>query len=303
MPDDARRIQFDADRGDARLRLDQVLVRRVVEIARMSRARAQAWIDSGNVLVDGAPARRPAARVRAGARIEIMLPASAQRRAVPQPEDGDLRILYEDHHLLAIDKPAGTVVHPSFKQAGGTLLNAVLGYLRDRTGVVPGIVTRLDKETSGVVVVALTSGVHAAVQRLAVSKEYLAVVAGRPRPATGLIELPLGRDARDRRRIAVVDGGIAAMTRYEVVSTCGDVSLVRCELLTGRTHQIRVHLAARGWPILGDRVYGRPDPRIARAALHAWRVRLRHPVTDENIELIARLPSDIAGVADWEGAR
>jgi 23S rRNA pseudouridine1911/1915/1917 synthase len=303
MPDDARRIQFAADRGDARLRLDRVLVRRVVELSRMSRSRAQTWIESGAVLVNGVPARRPAARVREGARIEVVLPESARRRTVPQPELGDLRILYEDNHLLAIDKPAGTVVHPSFKHASGTLLNAVLGHVRHRPGVVPGIVTRLDKETSGVVVVALTPGVHAALQRQAVGKEYLAVVAGRPRPARGLIELALGRDERDRRRIAVVDDGIAAATRYQVVSTHGDVSLVRCELVTGRTHQIRVHLAACGWPILGDRVYGRSDPRIGRVALHAWRVRLRHPVTEAALELVAPIPADLASVANSGGAR
>ena len=296
MPEGPRRIQFVADRGDARLRLDQVLVRRVSDITRMSRSRAQAWIETGAVLVNGSAASRPAMRVREGARVEIALPDSAEQRTRPEPEDRALDILYEDDHLLAINKPAGLVVHPSYKNASGTILNAVLGRLRDRRDVHPGIVTRLDKETSGVLLVALTPGVHARLQRERMRKEYLAIVAAAPVPLRGTIDLPLGRDAGDRRRVIVAADGLPATTHYEVLSTTGGLSLVRCELETGRTHQIRVHLAAKGWPIIGDTVYGVADDRMSRVALHAWRLQLRHPVSGEPLDIAAPIPGDIGAL-------
>ena len=294
MPDRPERIQFIADRGDARLRLDQVLVRRVTDVRRMSRSRAQAWIEGRLVVVDGAPATRPSMRVREGAAIEVIVPDSAERRLRPEPEDRPLDVLYEDGHLIAIDKPAGLVVHPSYKNVSGTVLNAVLGRMRDRAGVRPGIVTRLDKDTSGLLVVALTPGVHAELQRHPPRKEYLAIVRGSPAPATGDIELALARDPTDRRRMMAAADGVPATTRYEVVSTSGSLSLVRCELVTGRTHQIRVHLAAHGWPIIGDLVYGVADHRMARVALHSWRVALRHPVTGESLKITAPMPNDMA---------
>jgi 23S rRNA pseudouridine1911/1915/1917 synthase len=293
MPEAFRRIHFVADRGDARLRLDQVLVRRVKEVTRMSRSRAQAWIEGGAVLVDGSPALRPAMRVRETAVVEIVLPDSAERRTTPEPEDGPLDILYEDHELIAINKPPGVVVHPSYKNTSGTVLNALLHRLRDRPDVRPGIVTRLDKDTSGVMLVALTPGVHARLQRSSVRKEYLAVVRGVPMPVSGTIDLALGRDPDDRRRIVADVEGIPSTTHYEVLSRQDDLSLVRCELVTGRTHQIRVHLAARGWPIVGDAVYGVVDVRIARVALHAWRLRLTHPMTGEPLVVEAPLPADM----------
>lgn len=294
MPKDPRRIRFVADRGDARLRLDRVLVRRVTDISRMSRSRAQQWISSGAVLVDGIAAIRPSQRVRGGARIEIALPDTAAQRVRPAPEAIPLDILYEDAHLLAVNKPAGLVVHPSYRNTTGTLLNAVLWHVRHDQGLRPGIVSRLDKNTSGVLLVSLQPEVHARLQRTGLRKEYLALVAGAPRPRAGLITLPLGRASGDRRRVAVVETGTPAVTRYETVASAGGVSLLRCELVTGRTHQIRVHLAARGWPILGDPVYGRPHPGIERPALHAWRVGFRHPVTGTELELVAPIPGDMA---------
>ena len=294
MPEAPRRIQFVADRGDARLRLDQVLVRRVVDVTRMSRARAQAWIEAGAVLVDGAPAVRPATHVREGAAIEIAVPDSAERRTRPAPEDRELDVVYEDDHLVAINKPPGLVVHPSYKNTSGTLLNALLGRFRERDDVRPGIVTRLDKDTSGVLLVALTPGIHARLQRGALQKEYLAIVAGTPAPPSGTIDLALGRDVGDRRRMTVIEDGIPSTTLYEVMESREGVALVRCELVTGRTHQIRVHLAARGWPIVGDTVYGVADEGITRPALHSWRVRLHHPVTGAAIELVAPMPADMA---------
>ena len=297
MPEPTDRIQFFADRGDARLRLDQILVRRVSAVSRMSRNIAQQWIESGAVTVDRQPARRPSARVREGAAIEVTLPDTATRRSTPDAEAVDLEILYEDASLIAINKPPGIVVHPSYKQTSGTLLNAVLWRVRDRVGVTPGILTRLDKETSGIVVVALGPEVHAALQRDGaagrIQKEYLAVVSGTPRPSSGTIREPLGRDPADRRRVIVTAGGAASETRYQVIDSDGGVSVVRCELVTGRTHQIRVHLQSRGWPIVGDRLYGIADERIARQALHAWRITFPHPVTRDPVTIEAPIPEDM----------
>jgi 23S rRNA pseudouridine1911/1915/1917 synthase len=293
MPESPRRIHFVADRGDARLRLDRVLVRRVVDVSRMSRSRAQEWIETGLVLVDGSPVARPAIHVREGAAIEIALPDSTELRLRPEAENRALEVLYEDEHLIAINKPPGLVVHPSYKNPSGTLLNALLGRFGDRPSLRPGIVTRLDKDTSGALLVALTPGIHARIQRHGLEKHYLAIVSGTPKPRDGTIDLALGRDAHDRRRVTVVNDGIPSATRYEVISTSGNVSLVRCELVTGRTHQIRVHLAARGWPIVGDPVYGVADDRIARPALHSWRMRLLHPVTGSELEITAPIPRDM----------
>jgi len=218
-------------------------------------------------------------------------------RRRPQPEEGPLSIIYEDDWMLVANKPPGVVVHPTYKNTSGTLLNAVLWRVRDRPGAQPGILTRLDKDTSGLVVIALTPDLHATMQKDAaagrMAKQYLAIVVGAPDPKQGEIILPLARDLNDRRRVVVTPEGASCETRYDVLSTCEGHSIVRCELVTGRTHQIRVHLAARGWPIVGDRVYGEPDARIARQALHAWRVSLLHPVTRQPLELEAPIPADM----------
>jgi 23S rRNA pseudouridine1911/1915/1917 synthase len=297
MAVEPRTFHFITDRGDARLRLDQVVVRRVTGITRMSRSRAQDWIESGVVQVDGSVASRPSIRVREGALVEIALPASAEPRTRPQPEQGTLDILHEDKHLLALNKPAGVVVHPSYKNASGTLLNAVLWHLRDRTDVRPGVVTRLDKDTSGVLLVSLTPGVHAALQRTRIRKEYLAIVAGVPHPPAGTIDLSLGRDPNDRRRVVVVHDGLPSVTHYAMLSTRDGISVVRCELGTGRTHQIRVHMAASGWPLLGDATYGVTDARLTRQALHSWRVSFIHPIGGAALQIEAPLPPDLASVA------
>jgi len=294
MPAARRTIHFIADRGDARLRLDQVLVRRVTDVTRMSRSRAQQWIESGAVSVDGSRAARPSTRIREGAVVEIELPDTAETRERPQAAPGTLDILYEDDHLIALNKPAGIVVHPSYKNTAGTLFNTVLWHVRDRPQLRPGLVSRLDKHTSGLMLVALSPAVHTRLQRADIRKEYLAIVRGVPRPPHGSIDLPLARDADDRRRVTVTEGGARSLTRYELLASHDDLSLVRCELVTGRTHQIRVHLAAHGWPILGDEVYGEPDSRIARQALHAWRITFEHPVSGAAMQLIAPLPPDMA---------
>jgi 23S rRNA pseudouridine1911/1915/1917 synthase len=295
MPEGAGRIRFVADRGDARLRLDQALVRRAREISRMSRAQAQAWIEAGAVRVDGVRAPRSSVRVREGAVVEVELPESAARRSSPEAQELALDVLYEDEHLLAINKPEGQVVHPSYKNVTGTLLNAVLWHVRHRPEVRPGIVSRLDKGTSGVLLVALAPDVHAALQRDSAAgrmrKEYLAVVRGAPTPPRGVIDLPLARDPDDRRRVIVTEGGAASETRYEVLATRDARSLLRCELVTGRTHQIRVHLSSRGWPIMGDVLYG-GSAEFGRPALHAWRVTFHHPVSGAAMTITAPPPDD-----------
>ena len=298
-------IRFRADRGDAGRRLDQVLVRRVLEISRMSRSMAQQWIEAGAVTVDGRVVLRPAARVPEGVSVDVVPPPAAVRKAVPQPETGDLRILHEDAAFIALDKPAGVVVHPSYKQLAGTLLNRVLWHMRDRPDARPGILTRLDKGTSGVVIVACGPDVHKTMQADAaagtIRKEYLAIVSGELHPPAGTIDAPLARDPLDRRRVIALAGGAASETRYATIDAHDGLSLVRCELVTGRTHQIRVHLAARGCPIAGDAVYGQAGALIARPALHAWRMTLPHPITREPMTIVAPIPDDMRAAAEAAG--
>ncbi len=219
---------------------------------------------------------------------------------MPVPEPVPLDVLYEDEDVLAVNKPAGMVVHPTYRNVSGTVLNGILWRFRDRADVNPGLVSRLDKDTSGVLLVALSPGAHARIQRDAhagrVSKQYVAIVRGIPEPPEGIISLPLRRDPADRRRVVVDQEGAPSQTRYRVVSSDNGWSRVVCELVTGRTHQIRVHLASRGWPIVGDRTYGTPDPRIERQALHASRITFRHPASGEPLSIESPLPADMAGL-------
>jgi 23S rRNA pseudouridine1911/1915/1917 synthase len=231
-------------------------------------------------------------------------------------EDVRLDVLYEDDHLVALDKPAGLVAHPTYWNMKGTLMNALLWYARGWPATQrPSLVGRLDKLTSGIVIVAKTARMHAALQRALTAgrgeKDYLAVVYGRVNVARGTIDLRLGRDRHDRRRIvASAEVGAPSRTHFErlarVAAPRAGLSLLRCRLVTGRTHQIRVHLAARGWPLVGDPTYGKArwpqvvDPALAaalrafpRQALHAWRVALTHPITGEGLILEARVPRDL----------
>ena len=198
---------------------------------------------------------------------------------------------------MAINKPAGVVIHPTYRNTSGTILNGILWHLRDREGVRPGLLSRLDKDTSGVVLVALSAGAHAQMQRDAhagrVAKQYLAVVTGSPKAREGIIRLRLRRDRADRRRVVVAGDGAPSETRYRVLTSVDGWSLLSCELVTGRTHQIRVHLAACGWPLVGDRLYGLPDARIARQALHAWRATVPHPATRQLLTVEAPVPPDL----------
>jgi 23S rRNA pseudouridine1911/1915/1917 synthase len=228
----------------------------------------------------------------------------------------DVDLLYEDDHMLAVNKPAGIVIHPSYKNLAGTLLDALRAYAYDwPADQRPSIVGRLDKLTSGIVIVARTALVHAMLQRVMAAREtekdYLAVVYGWVDAASGEIELRLRHDPNDRRMIiASSDCGVTSLTKFERLATVdaphSGLSLLRCRLVTGRRHQIRVHLASRGWPIVGDPVYGEArwsavrDPALAetlrtfpRQALHAWRVAFTHPITRERLTIKAPLPNDL----------
>lgn len=312
---------IDLDRGDHGVRVDRVLLRHLRDERAISRNRIQKWIDAGDVLVNGTPPSRAAWRVQAGDEVRVKV-EHLQPRTRPAAQAMDLDVLYEDGDLLALNKPAGLVVHPSYKNTGGTLMNGVLERAKAwPDGSRPGLLGRLDKDTSGVVVVAKRPAVHAALQRAMdarhIEKDYAAIVWGRPSPQRGTIDLALDRDPWDRRRITVTDrGGQPSVTKYErlavtlgTLGTPGTFSLVRCRLITGRTHQIRVHLSARGWPIVGDAAYGRkrkggdpvPLDEIAyafpRQALHAWRLSLRHPMTGAAMEIVAPLPADMQRLA------
>jgi 23S rRNA pseudouridine1911/1915/1917 synthase len=312
-----------ADRGDAGLRLDLVLRRHLTDVGAATRTRVQAWIANGQVTVNGAPVRRAAARAAFGDVVAVSLPEAVPRR-VMAAEDVGLDVLYEDEHLLALDKPAGLVVHPGYKNTEGTLMNALLWRARGWPATQrPSLVGRLDKLTSGVVVVAKTADIHAALQRAMASsrseKDYLAIVYGRVNVARGEIDLRLGRDRGDRRRVVgSATVGAPSLTRFErlarVAAPRAGLALLRCRIATGRTHQIRVHLAARGWPIVGDPAYGEPrwskisDLTLAatlrafpRQALHAWRVGLIHPLTGAPLGIEAPVPDDLKDLLTASG--
>jgi len=312
------------DRGDHGVRVDRVLLRHMRDEKGASRNRIQKWIDAGAVQINGVAPPRAAWRVQAGDELRVRI-AEVPRRERPRAEAIALNVLYEDDDLLAVDKPAGLVVHPSYRNVSGTLINGLLEYAQSwPEGSAPGLLGRLDKLTSGVVIVSKRRDIQAALQRAMaarrIDKDYLAIVRGKPTPSRGTIDLALDRDPWDRRRITVTDrGGQPSVTRYERVSTTTAFSLVRCRLITGRTHQIRVHLAAKGWPIVGDAVYGSPGrqksatvasspiPELAgkfpRQALHAWRVAFRQPRTGRELVIEAPLPDDMMALATAVGLR
>ena len=214
-----------------------------------------------------------------------------------------LEILYEDEWLVAVNKPAGLVVHPTYKNVSGTLLDQLRA--RDPQATF-SLVGRLDKLTSGIVVVATSGSVHTELQRIwpSAEKDYLAIVKGRVEPARGEINLPLGTDPADRRRRIVRADGAPSITQYERVAGDGNCSILRCRPVTGRRHQIRVHLAAHGWPVLGDAVYGPPgSARLHRHALHALRLILMHPITATPLRIETRIPDDLISLITATGLR
>jgi 23S rRNA pseudouridine1911/1915/1917 synthase len=298
---------------DAETRLDAYLAARVPAI---SRTRLKQAIEDGDVLVNTRTAK-PAYKLRGGETVELETPAPPAANF--QPEDIPLDIVYEDGALIVVNKPAGMVVHPAAGVAAGTLANALVFHfqqLSTRAGAIrPGIVHRLDRDTSGLMVVAKTEAAH---EHLAdqfrartVFKSYVALVHGQVREEQGRIEQPLARDPRNRTRMGVVRGGRPALSLYRVRRRFGRFTLLDVEIKTGRTHQIRVHLAWLKHPVVGDKVYGGgrnqtiPDPKLRAAVgasgrqfLHAERLAFSHPLTGERMEFSAPLPVELSRLLD-----
>jgi 23S rRNA pseudouridine1911/1915/1917 synthase len=277
-------------------RLDVFVARRLPEL---TRSRVRRLIDDGMVRADGHLAKA-SLRLDAGQRVYVEVPPA--REGTAQPEQIALDVIFEDGDLLAINKPAGMTVHPSPGHLTATLVNAILAHCDDLSGIGgvmrPGIVHRLDRDTSGVILVAKNDAAHNALARQLkereVEKTYMALVEGTPKPAEGVIDAPIARDPRNRQRMSIVEGGRESVTSYRLVDRFSGYSLVEARPKTGRTHQIRVHLAAIGHPIAGDRVYGKGSRDFPRHMLHAWRIAFAHPRTGERMELEAPLPADFA---------
>lgn len=312
-PVGAGTLTFVSDRGDEGRRLDLVLLRHLASWPGVSRTRVQALIRAGRVEIGGRPWTRVAQRVPAAARVTLALPEGLERRGPVAGEDIALAVLHEDDWLLAVNKPPGLIVHPSYGHRAGTLINALVHYAKAWPAGRPSLVHRLDKHTSGVLLVAKSREAHAACARTLARpetrKEYLALCYGRLRRASLRIGDAIGPDPADRRRMVVRPDGMPAATSVRRIETsrgsARGLTLVCCRLLTGRMHQIRVHLQSNGLPIVGDPVYGEPFrsgiPDVAldaqlrafgRQALHAWRLSLTHPMTDEPLSIEAPAPPD-----------
>ena len=262
-----------------------------------SRGVAERLLETGTVLVDGRPLDK-SRRLSGGEELEFDPPEPEVTTL--EPEQMDLRIAYEDEHLMVVDKPAGLVVHPASGHATGTLVQGLLEHdIAGGDAARPGIVHRLDRDTSGLMVVARSEEAHARLQKLirnrALERHYTALVVGRPRSRTGRIEAPIGRDRRDPLRHSLdTDKPRKAVTHFEVRELLPRHTLLDVQLETGRTHQIRVHLAAVDLPVAGDAVYGRPrDLDLERQFLHAGRLAFPHPFTGERVDVESPLPADL----------
>jgi 23S rRNA pseudouridine1911/1915/1917 synthase len=289
-------------------RLDRALAD---AIPTLSRERLKALIRSGAVEAGGKPLRDPALKVHGEEAIRVAVPDPAP--AHNEPQDIPLTIVFEDEHLLVVDKPAGLVVHPAAGNLDGTLVNALLhhcgGSLSGIGGVArPGIVHRIDKDTSGLLVVAKTDVAHEGLARQfaahSIDRRYLAIVNGIPKAKEGTIDAPLARSAANRKKIAIVEGrrGKRAVTHWKRLNVLKDAALVECRLETGRTHQVRVHMASIGHPLVGDPVYGRAgkthgkilkELQFHRQALHAAELGFIHPATKHRLSFSSPMPPDM----------
>jgi 23S rRNA pseudouridine1911/1915/1917 synthase len=294
--------------GHAGWRLDRALA---AAAPTLSRERLKALIRGGAVELAGALVRDPATKVKGSEALRIAVPEP--RPARNEAQDIPLIVVFEDEHLLVVDKPAGLVVHPAAGNLDGTLVNALLhhcgGSLSGIGGVArPGIVHRIDKDTSGLLVVAKTDVAHEGLAKQfaahSIDRRYLAIVDGVPTRSGGSIDAPLARSATNRKKIAIVEGsrGKRAVTHWRRLKPMRDAALVECRLETGRTHQVRVHMASIGHPLLGDPVYGRAGKGNAkllkelgfhRQALHAAELGFTHPVTKDRLSFASPMPSDM----------
>jgi len=287
-------------------RLDRALAEAVPTL---SRERLKVLINAGQVTQDGAAVRDPSRKSRAGDVYAVAVPAPAP--AHNEAQNIPLVVAYEDDHLIVVDKPAGLVVHPAAGNLDGTLVNALLhhcgGSLSGIGGVArPGIVHRIDKDTSGLMVAAKTDRAHEGLAKQfaahTIDRRYRAIVNGRPMPAAGSVDAPLARSAANRKKVAIVAGGKRAVTHYSLLQPLRDAALVECRLETGRTHQVRVHMASLGHALLGDPVYGRTKPAhrgvietlgFRRQALHAARLGFIHPITGDALSFDSAMPRDM----------
>jgi len=285
-------------------RLDRALA---VAIPTLSRERLKALISSGQVTRGATLVRDPASKVQAGDAFTVAVPDP--KPAHNEAQDIPLVIAFEDEHLIVVDKPAGLVVHPACGNLDGTLVNALLHHCRGSLSGIggverPGIVHRIDKDTSGLMVAAKTDRAHAGLAKQfadhSIDRRYKAIVKGVPRPASGRIEGNLGRSSTNRKKMAVVGPthGKHAVTHYRTIEPLDGAALVECRLETGRTHQVRVHMASIGHPLLGDMVYGRSKPKFGdftfeRQALHAARLGFVHPVTSAALAFESEMPADM----------
>jgi len=288
-----RTLELAADRAGERL--DVFLARRCPEL---SRSHARHLIDEGLVTVD-ARQGKPSQRLATGERVVAHIPPPERLELVP--EAIPLTIVYQDADIMVVDKPAGLAVHPAPGHPSGTLVNAILALCPELRGISgtlrPGIVHRLDKDTSGLIVVAKNDRAQRELARQLkereVVKTYLALVQGAPRPPEGTIEAPIGRHPKNRKKMAVVAGGRDAQTRYRLREELGPYALLEVQPVTGRTHQIRVHLAAIGHPVVGDPTYGRRSALVGRQFLHAWRLAFALPSSKRSVEFESPLPLDL----------
>lgn len=295
-------------------RLDKALA----DATELSRARIQSLIAEGQVEVEGAITNSAKVKVSAGANFRITVPPAAEPEA--QPQHIPLNVVFEDEHLIVVDKPAGMVVHPAAGNPDGTLVNALLhhcmGQLSGIGGVArPGIVHRIDKDTSGLLVVAKSDKAHESLAKQfkdhSIHRRYLAVCAGHPSPPEGTVAARIGRSDANRKKMAVLPDdssrGKHAVTHYKVLEKLKFSALIECRLETGRTHQVRVHCASIGHALLGDPIYGRPPAKLrqifkelgfVRQALHAASLGFDHPVTGEWVEFSSELPADMRELID-----
>lgn len=277
----------------------------------LSRERIKALISSGAVMSGGQPVRDPSSKARTGAAFALEIPLP--RPSTAEAQDIPLTIVFEDDHLLVVDKPAGLVVHPAAGNHDGTLVNALLHHCNGRLSGIggvarPGIVHRIDKDTSGLLVVAKTDRAHEGLAKQfaahSIDRQYLAIANGLPNPASGSIDAPLARSPQNRKKIAVVDAGHGkrAVTHYRLIEPLKDASFIECRLETGRTHQVRVHMASIGHPLLGDPVYGKAkashrevlsDLKFHRQALHAAVIGFVHPVDRKICRFESKIPDDM----------
>ena len=274
--------------ADAEERLDVF----VQALANVTRSRAGSLIKAGSVWADGVPQRKAGFKLRPGMLVRVEIPEAAP--SAVEAEDIDLNILYQDDDLAVVFKPSGMVVHPAAGNERGTLVNALLKHLDNLSGIGgeirPGIVHRIDKDTSGLLLVAKNDRAHVSlseqIKAHTVHRAYKAVVIGGFREASGTVEGPIGRHPTDRKRMAIVPDGRPATTHWQVLEPLRGATLIECRLTTGRTHQIRVHMASVGHPVLGDPVYGpkkSPYPVAGGQLLHAYRIGFKHPSTGEEM--------------------